>query len=341
MVVMEIVSYSLDKKEEWDRFVLLNKDTWVDSQSHWFDYFSRKFKYNNYSFMVYSSKELVGVFPLFLVKSLLFGKRLVSGPVLDRGGFFGNLKDLSFIEQYLEKVGKNLGVKYIEIRCPTQNFSDYIKREEYVDFYLNLNLKIEDIWNGLNKKLRNGIRRAKKDIKIEKINSKEGLKIFYELYLRTMKDLGSPPIGYDFFQEVIKDDSFILFAKYNKKVIAGIIVTLFKKEAKYEAAVYISKYRNLQANSLLVFEAIQECKKLGFSKFVFGRTVKDSNVYIFKKRWNAIETNSTYYYKVFKGEVPSDIRDSFIAKAANIVWRHMPLFISRHLGKYFRRMLAM
>ena len=45
---------------------------------------------------------------------------------------------------------------------------------------------------------------------------------------------------------------------------------------------YLPKYRNLQSNSLLLFEAIKSCKEMGCKKFIFGRTLKDSSVYQFK-----------------------------------------------------------
>jgi hypothetical protein len=335
---MEIVEYSSEKAQEWDEFVKNNKDTWVDSQSHWLSYFEKKFKYKNYSFMLYNSKKLIGVFPLFLAKSLLFGKRLISGPVLDRGGFFGEVDDYSLINKHLNELGKKLEVKYIEVRAPPKEMPNFVKGQEYVDFCLDLNIGVDDLWKGMNKKLRNGIRRAQKDIKVEKVSD---LKKFYNLYSRTMSELGSPPIGIDFFEEAKKDGTFVLLAKYKEKIIGVVIVFLFRNEAKYESAGYIPKYRNLQANSLLVFEAIKECKKQGFSKFIFGRTIKDSSVHTFKKRWNVPEIPLTYYYKMFKGEVPKDLRGSLLAKISKKIWNLMPLFISKKIGKYFRRMVAM
>ena len=87
---IEIINYSSEKKQIWDDFVKKHASTWIDSTSHWIDFFENKYHYENYSFMIYKNNDLVGIFPLFLIRSIIFGKRLVSGPFLDRGGPFLN-----------------------------------------------------------------------------------------------------------------------------------------------------------------------------------------------------------------------------------------------------------
>ena len=342
--------YSEQTREEWGKFVNSNQAAWTDTSSHWIDFFEKKFNYKNYSFLVYKDQKLVGVMPLFLVKSLIFGKRLVSGPIWDRAGPFLNcdIKEVwPKIQSYLETIAKENNIDYIEIRNPPQPIPGYIERHEYVDFYYDLDKKsIEDIWKSIDKKLRNGIKKAQKNILIEKSDSKEALLEFYKLHLITMRNLGSPPFGSSVFEEFWKDiknkNAFMLFAKHQGKTINAILIVISKNEATYEMNSYLPKYRDLQSNSLLLFEAIKICKKTGCRKFSFGRTLADSNVYHFKKRWNAVEFPLTFYYRLYnKKNLPSDIRYSKLIFLIKKMWNYTPLFISRTIGNYFRRIICM
>ena len=169
---------------------------------------------------------------------------------------------------------------------------------------------------------------------------------FYKLHLITMRNLGSPPFGFSVFDEFWKDmkdkNAFILSAKYQGKTINSIFIVLSKNEATYEMNAYLPKYRDLQSNSLLLFEAIKICKESKFNKFIFGRTLVNSNVYQFKKRWNATEFPLFFYYKLYrKKEMPSDIRHSKLIFFIKKFWNYTPLFISRAIGNYFRRIICM
>ena len=325
----------------WDDFVKTHSNTWINCLSSWNTFFENEFNYNNLSFGVYEDNKLVGVFPLFKVKSLIFGNRLISGPVLDVGGYFSKKKGIpSEVKNQVIIIAKKEKVDCVEVRNPPEAMSGFEKRSDYVDFVLDLATSEEKIWTGLNKKLRNGIRKAQKNIKIEKKPIDQGLDQFYKLYLITMKALGSPPITKKFFQQMNKTKSYFLFAKLGDKIVAAILVNYFNGKAKYEAAVYLPKFRNTQANPLLVYEAILNSKADNMNYFIFGRTQPDSSVYTFKKRWNAVEIPITYYYKSFNGKIPSDVRSSKLA-VLSFVWKVLPTCITAWIGNYFRKQLAM
>jgi len=62
------------------------------------------------------NKKLVNVIPFFLIKSNFFGKKLVSLPYGDYGGFlFSNLK-MDWILKKLDNIAKENDVDYVEIR---------------------------------------------------------------------------------------------------------------------------------------------------------------------------------------------------------------------------------
>lgn len=345
---IKIVNYSNSHRQEWDDFVKEHPSTWIDSQSHWINFFEDKFGYKNYSFLIYENENLIGVMPLFLVKSIFFGKRLISGPITDIGGpFFNNLNEdvINSTLSHIDKIASEENVDLVELRCSPINLPGYTSKSEYVDFCVDLSNSLDNIWKNLNKKLRNGIRRAEKSLVIEKSNSYESLLTFYKLHLITMRSLGSPPLGFHFFEEMYKDlgkDGFFLFAKYEGKIICAIFVLIYKGIARHDATVYLPSYRHLQANSLLIFKAIKEAQQKGCKELLFGRTLQGSSVHDYKKRWNVKELSYPFYYKLYKAKkIPSDIRRSSLIILANKVWGLMPLWLTKRIGNYFRKMIAM
>lgn len=345
---IKILPYSNSNKQLWDDFVNKNKHTWIDTKSHWIDYFSNKFKYKNYSFFIYENDNLIGIMPLFLAKNIFFGSRLVSGPINDMGGPFLEKEDNAILNEicsYIDEVAAKENAAYAELRCCPIKLPGFAAKEEYADFSLDLNESMENLWKKMDKKLRNGIRKAQKTLTIEKSTSHDDLLTFYNLHLTTMRSLGSPPLALHFFEEAFKDagkNMFFLFAKYEGKIICAIEVLSYNEVARHESTAYLPAYKNLQANSLLMFNAIEETKKNGCKKFLFGRTLKDGSVYDYKKRWNADELEYLFYYKLYKSKkINSDIRKSPIIHIANIVWRFMPLWASRRIGNYFRRMVVL
>jgi hypothetical protein len=334
------MEFKKPSEEEWDEIVNASPDSWLNSLSGWMAFFRDCFHYKDVSFGVYDP-ELVCVVPLFVVKNMIFGTRLVSGPVLDNGGFISAVKlseeKVGRITEHIVDVARSEKCCFVEIRNSHQAPIGFEKVSKYVDFKISLSKDDSALLASFDKKLRNGIRKAEKLVRVERCSISGGIDDFYRMHLKTMQFLSSPPMPESFYSRM---NGFMLFAVHNGKRIAAVMVNCFRDDAKYEAAVYLPEFREFQPNSLLVYRALSEARKDGMKTFFFGRTLPEGSVYDFKKRWNAVEIPIDYYYKVFKGKIPSDARKSALAKFA-FVWRLSPVFLTRVFGPYFRRRLAM
>lgn len=327
---------------KWNDYVKNNPTCNFNSQTHWIDYFE-SLGYKNLSFFITDEEEkLVGIFPLFKVQSLFFGTKLISSPFLDNGGLFCDLDndEKNFIYDRIIELGKIEHADYIEIRNPfdTDIIEKWQVNNEYCDFEFRLDSE-EWMWNVIDKKLRNIIRKSEKDLTWTMKSIDDGIDVFYYLYLKSMQHLRSPPLPKSFYQNFKKDNSFFLFAMHKEKIIAGILINDFQDKVKYEAYVYNPKYKNLNANSLLVWNAMKICANAGSKLFYFGRTLKNSSVYEYKKQWNAVELDYTFFYYLFKGKIPTDIRKGWIKKL-NIIWKICPTFITSKIGFIFRKMVG-
>jgi len=288
-------------------------------------------------------KKLINVIPFFLLKSNFFGKKLVSLPYGDYGGFlFSNLK-VDWILNKLDDIAKENNVDYIEIREPNVKLGKHLKYFEikfrYYTFILNLNQSIENIWKSLDKKVRNSIRKAEKShVKVVE-GSRKDLEEFYRLYVNTMKKLGSPPHSFGFFDNIFKFCSKnvkLLFAEHNNKKIAASIFFLHKKKIYYWKNVSDKESLHLRPNDLILYKVIEWGQKKNYKSLDFGRTRMHTGGFLFKKRWSGKMKELKYYYRVYKDrEIPDPEKEKY--KFLGRLWKSLPIFLIRRLGPMIRK----
>ncbi len=284
------------------------------------------------------NKKTINAIPFILIKSNLFGRKLVSMPYGDYGGFISANK-VDWILKKLEDIAQENNVDYVEIREPNLNLESLETKITYYNFILNLKRRLDDIWKSFDKKVRNSIRKAEKsNVKVVDGKRKE-LKEFYRLYLDTMKKLGSPPHSFDFFDNVFKFCSKnvkLFFAEYDNKKIAASIFFLHKKKIYYWKNVSNENYLYLRPNDLILFKMIEWGHRREYESFDFGRARMHTGGFLFKKRWGGKMKELNYYYKLYKNvEIPDPEKEKY--KFLGRFWKSLPIFLIKKLGPVIRK----
>jgi hypothetical protein len=112
---------------------------------------------------------------------------------------------------------------------------------------------------------------------------------------------GAPPQPPRFFENVhrhviLANQGVIVLAKKDGQPIAGAVFFSFGKSALYKFAGSDGAFKHLQANSLVLWTAIQHYAQLGFSTLDFGRTSdRNPGLQRFKLGWNPTERHINYY----------------------------------------------
>jgi hypothetical protein len=157
-------------------------------------------------------------------------------------------------------------------------------------------------------KTRNVIRKAlKHNVNVVIDNSK--LNLLYQLHKDNMESIGGIAKEIeiiDHIKHVYKEneDYKVYIAKYENKIVAGLLVFYFKDTVEYYMPVINNEYRNLQALSLLIFEAMTEASVFGFKNWNWGGTWESQKgVYSFKKKWGTIDQNYYYLTKLNNEEI--------------------------------------
>lgn len=171
-------------------------------------------------------------------------------------------------------------------------------------------------------KTRNVIRKAlKHNVNVVIDNSK--LDLLYQFHKDNMKSIGGMAKEIeiiDHIKQIYKEneDYKVYIAKYENKTVAGLLVFYFKETVEYYMPVINNEYRNLQALSLLIFEAMTEASVFGFKNWNWGGTWESQKgVYSFKKKWGTIDKNYYYLTKLNNEEIYALDEETLLSEYSN------------------------
>jgi len=85
---MKLEVYELKKEEEkaWDSYIYKSSSSTFYHQLGWRNVVKKTYKHKPIYLVAKENGEIKGVLPLFLMKSMIFGKKLVSVPFAPYGG---------------------------------------------------------------------------------------------------------------------------------------------------------------------------------------------------------------------------------------------------------------
>lgn len=351
MAEFSLVEFGEDDKHLWNEFVMRNPQSHVYHLWEWSDVLCKTYKYKRHYLGVKKGEDISGVFPCLFVKSLIFGKRLISLPFVEYAGpLLKNDVEPSMAKpvlaqflDYLDKLSKKLKADYAEIRHPPEFLSPLLSSmgfkglQRHVTFKIDLTKEESELLKGMDKKCRNSLRKAMKSgVRIEEVRL-DSLGQYYDLYLDAQKRLGSPPHSFGFFRNVY--DAFgsagllrMTLAMYDGRPIGGVMVFCFKDKLYWFGNVTDKKYASLNPTNLLLWHTIQYGRENNLKVFDLGQTRReDSGVYRFKSGWGGDETNlEDFVLSSDNVELPnpSERKYVFLSK----LWSMMPKALAQRLG---------
>ncbi len=83
---MEIFELKNSNEKAWDEYVFNHPNSTFYHQIGWKNVVEKRYGHKPYYLLAKEDGEIKGVLPLFLMKSLLFGRKLVSVPSAPYGG---------------------------------------------------------------------------------------------------------------------------------------------------------------------------------------------------------------------------------------------------------------
>jgi len=280
-----------------------------------------------------------GILPLTLIRSRLFGNRMISQAFSNYGG--------PLVEN--EAASKALYERAVELseekECESMEFRnieplpyDLHLRTDKVTMCLQLTSDPAELWTQLRPKMRNRIRKAEKAGLVVVTGGLEMLADFYRIWTRRMHQLGTPCYPRKLFSAVLKtfpDNSRIFLIHLNGKTVGGLFVYGFNGLAQSRWGAVLIEYNGISPNYLLNWAAMQHFGAAGAQWFDFGRSTVNSGQHVFKKRWGAKQIPLVYQYWTRPGHDLSIAKPDNPKYAARVeTWKKLPLWFTRLAGPY-------
>jgi serine/alanine adding enzyme len=314
----------------------------VDSQPNatgyhswaWRGVFARAFGYESIYLMALDGERLCGVLPLVQINSFLFGRSLTSLPFLNYGGVVSDSEDIG---QALLAAAVDLArarrCGYVELRHVARQFPELPCKQHRVTMKLTL---VPGLWDTLDRKVRNQIRKAQKSGLMSEHGKAELLPDFYRVLARNMRDLGTPVHDQRFFAEVLRafpDRTRLHIVRLKGQPIAAGLTFRTGGTTELPWASSVRDYNNLCPNHLLYWGIIEAALAGGVETLDFGRSTPDEGTFKFKQQWGAQPVPLHWEYPlVAGGVVPNASPANPKYRLAIEVWKRLPLGITTLLG---------
>ena len=321
----------------WDAYVRSRRQASGYHLSAWSDLIGRAFGHETRRLSAYSGGEIVGVLPLVIFKSRLFGRFMVSMPFLNGGGVVGETPEAeaALLDAAIGEA-RNVDASHLELRHTYQHFPQLASKRHKVAMLLKLEQTPEHLWRTLDRKVRNQVRKAEKHGLRAVHGGPERLSSFYSVFARNMRDLGTPVYDVRFFGEVLStfpDNTRIFCVLLEDQPIAASLIYWHGGTVEVPWASSIRQFNPLCPNTLLYWEMLRHSSQEGFQQFHFGRSTPGEGTYHFKRQWGAQPHELVWeYWTAETGGLPDLSPKNPRFRGAISLWRRLPVGLTRVVG---------
>lgn len=285
-------------------------------------------------------KSLIGILPLFEYAHPFSDKRLISVPFSVSGGpcADNSTAEAALIDEAI-RLTKMTGSAYLELRNIKPKLGNLIIDDRYHTLVLSLNPDPQMLYKDFRKGIKQGIKTAEKNNVRVDLNV-DDIDMFYRVYARGQRDLGTPVLSYDWVKHLYEDSgtNHAIAAAYHEDRVIGVqFVRAFKESVVSVFAYNLPEYKQLCPNHLLLWELIQQACSRGYRTFNLGRSLEDTGTFYFKTGWRAEPVKFHYQYYMNKSSRMPDYSQS--SKSRNRfagVWKRLPLPVANTMGPLIR-----
>ena len=336
---MEIQEFRKTDEKEWDAFVRRQDDATFFHLIGWKNVIEKTYKHKSYHLIAKEDDEIKGILPLFLIKSMFFGKKLISIPFVYCGGVCTDSHNAAneLINEAIT-ITKNLSIDYLELRNRSDDIKFSATNYTFVTSILELSSDSEDVFKKMSKNKRKTISKSEKqNLKAE---WGDDVKSFYRLYAHNMRDLGTPVHSYNFFYNILDifpDNSKILLVKRDDDVLYAALFLFYKDTMMDFMSSTIDVYRKYYPTDFGIWSAIKYACEKGYRYFDFARSIKGSSNQEFKRRWSA-ETKQLYYqYYLNTSNTPDYDLSNQKYQTFIKLWKKVSVPVAKVVGPRIRR----
>lgn len=330
---------------EWDAYVRCAAHGTVCHLPGWSRAVEKTWGHTPHHLSVMRAGRMVGLLPLFHVRSRLFGSMLVSIPNAVYGGALAD--DDGARRQLIEEakaIARRRRVDYLELRDHVERGDsddpELLRKDLYVTFDCPLTADEPAMLASLPRDIRRMVRQGPKHGLMASRGGAELLDDFYDVYASSVRNLGTPVFPKRLFANLLAElpDSDILLIRQADRVAGGVLSFYFRGAVMpYYGGAYQEFYRT-GVNNFMYWELMRSAAARGCTRFDFGRSKIGTGAYQFKRGWGMTERALPYrFLLVGAGRMPD--LSPLNAKYESLIrlWKSLPLPVTKLAGPVIAR----
>ncbi len=287
----------------WDDLILARPDCSFFHSSGWARVLSDSYGFKPLYFTMLDGSALSACLPIMEVRSLITGNRGVSLPFTDScDTLVDSPQHFDVLFARAKEFGKEAGWKYVELRGNTTFLNGTMPSISYCGHTVDLTIGDARLFASLRDSTRRNVRKAERQGVETKISNKiEAVEAFCKLNRITRKQHGLPSQPWRFFRYVhehvlSKHLGFVALALYRGEPVAAALFFCFGRKAVFKYGASTLEHRNIRANNLVMWKAIEHLVRCGAESLCLGRTdMHHAGLRQFKAGWAASEYTINYY----------------------------------------------
>jgi len=335
-------------KENWNAFVRAHPDGTFCHLAEWKNVIEDGAGHRCPYLLAEENGQILGVLPLTLRKSALFGHALVSSMFCVYGGALASTVD---VYERLDSVAWDLAqhhnIDILEYRTVKADHKDdaswQVMAGNAATFQKPLQSDPEAILLDIPRKQRAVVRKSLKN----ELHAcfEPDLDSFYHLYAVSVRNLGTPVFPKKLFAAMLRHfgkDVEIQIVKTKEGVaIASLMSFYFKDRVLPYYAGGNEHARKYGAHDYMYYQLMIRAVEKGKSFFDFGRSKEGSGPYKFKKNWGFTPTPLEYEVKITPGAAIPDLSPNSAKYRLMVeVWKKLPLPLANLIGPVLARHLG-
>lgn len=334
---VQVAPAGLDARAHWNEFLSSQSGASFYHLHEWADINREAFGHREFNLIAKRNGAVVGVLPMTLVSSAIFGRILCSMPFVNYGGPCAlDVESEQALTAAARSVAREERTKYLELRCASALQTDMHVSTRKISMSIALESDPDALFSKFTSKHRTNIRRSFKNGLEVAGGGIELLPEFYSIMELSWRSLGTPFYSRRYFEILMR--TFPQFVR----------IFICRKEGNPIAVAFNGYYngtvegmwaggtpeaRGLQANYALYWDMMKDACERGCTRYHLGRSTADSGAEDFKKKWNATSEQLYWYFdRPDGGPMPELNVANPKFRLAIAAWQKLPLAITRLIG---------
>lgn len=291
---------------------------------------------------------LAGLLPVHEVRSLLFGKALVSSGFAVGGGIIAD--DVAIADALADAgwaMARQLGIDTLALRGGLLPSGEgwHVDDASYVGFTRPLAQDDEAELLAIPRKQRAEVRRALGfGLEVRTGRSRQDRDWHYRVYAESVRNLGTPVFPRALFRDMLGafgEDADILTVLHEGRPVASVLSLYHRGVAMPYWGGGTHEARALRANDLMYFALMRHAQARGCTCFDFGRSKPGTGAFAFKKNWGFVPVPLRYATRSSDGRSARTVNplDPRYRRKVEL-WRKLPLMIANRIGPLIARGLG-